>query len=189
VSLIDVAVVIIMAAILFGYLRAHQGEVEFVRSSIDGRTYLVRKLPDRKAAADNLARQNANLLRLVRHMMAKYGKSNADVRRLYANFDPNNVSEGGLEVGYTSYSLNKGEKLVLCIRQKDNSFVSDNVMVYVAVHELGHLMTEDLGHPKAFWDNFEFLLREAVKIGMYDVVDFEKNPQDYCGIRITKSII
>lgn len=189
ISFLDVLVFVLMVAILFTYLRSHYGEVELVRSKVDGRKYIVRKLPDSQAAADALAEINAKLTRLVQHMMAKYGKEREGVIRMYRNFNPENVSEGGLEHGYTSYSVNKGEKLVLCIRQKDNSFVSSNTMMYVAVHELAHLMTLTVGHDRCFWTNFRFLLNEAVDIGIYRKVNFSKKPQDYCGIRITSSVI
>lgn len=180
-----------MAMILLSYLHQNTSEVELVRSRVDGRMYLVRKLPDRQKAADMLARLNERLGRLVQHMMAKYGKSDHDVARLYDNFDPDNVSEGGVEHGYTSYSVNKGEKIVMCVRQKnqDQEFVDMNVLMYVAIHELAHLMTKDVGHSGKFWENFKRLLKEAIQIGIYERVDYSKSPKEYCGIEITSSII
>lgn len=189
VTFADVFVLFVMTVILVMYIRNHYGEVEYVRSTVDGRRYLVRKLPDAQQAADTLARLNEQLLRLVQHLMAKHGRDRADVMRLYRNYNPNNVSEGGQEHGFTSYSINKGEKIVMCVRQKDNSFVPMNVLLYVAIHELAHLMTKEVGHPRTFWDNFRFLLGEAMAIGMYTKVDYAKRPQDYCGIRITTSVV
>lgn len=190
-SFADVFVLFVMTFVLLMYLYSNSSEVELVKSSVDGRTYLVRSLPNKREAADVLARLNEKLVRLVRHVMAKHGKQNPGVVRLYRNFDPNNVSEGGIEHGYTSFSVNKGEKIVMCVRQKDreNTFVDENLLVYVAVHELAHLMTRDVGHSNSFWDNFKFLLKEAVSIGIYEKIDYARNPKDYCGIRISSSII
>lgn len=188
-SIVDIIVIFVMSIILLAYIRNQYGEVEYVSSKVDGRRYLVRKLPDDQRAADRLAQLNESLIRLVQHTVAKYGRDNADVRRLYANFDPDNMSEGGMEHGYTSYSVNKGEKIVMCIRQKDRSFVDMNVLVYVAIHELAHLMTADVGHTKKFWANFRFLLEEAVSLDMYRRDDYADKPADYCGIRITSSVI
>ena len=53
------------------------------------------------------------------------------------------------------------------------------------VHEMAHIMTLSVGHTKEFWDNFEFLLREASKIGIYEEIDFNNAPHTYCGVRIT----
>lgn len=177
----DAFVVVALAAVLLMYVRRHYGEVEYVRSSLDGREYLVRKLPDSARAADLLAELNARLTRLVRHMAAKHPDDEA-VRRLYENYDPEALSEGGTEAGYTSYSVNKGEKIVLCLRQRDDSFVAVNVLMYVAVHELGHLMSASVGHNDEFWGNFRRVLREAVATGEYTKVDFAAEPHSYLSL-------
>jgi WLM domain len=189
ISVADAVVIGIMVVIIVMYFKSQYGEVSYVKSSIDDRRYLVRKLPDAQEAADSLARINKDLLRLVQHVMAKYGGSRQDVQQLYRNYDPDALSEGGMEHGYTSYSVNKGEKIVLCIRQKDGAFVSHNVMMYVATHELAHLMTSEVGHTDMFWKNFRFLLKEAMTIGVYTYQDFAKEPQPYCGIQITSSVV
>ena len=178
-----------MVAIAVMYFKRRFGEVMYVRSAVDNRRYLVRKLPDAQEAADRLARLNRDLLALVHHMMAKYGRTRADVQQLYKNYDPEAISEGGVEHGYTSYSVNKGERIVLCIRQKDGAFVTHNVVMYVAIHELAHLMTHEVGHTDLFWTNFKFLLQEAIKLGLYTYQDFANDPQPYCGIDITSSVV
>lgn len=189
-SFTDAFIIFIMALIILMYVRRYYGEVEFVRSSIDGRRYLVRKLPGKQQAADMLARLNQKLGRLVEHMVAKRPASlSPEVHRLLTNYNPEALSEGGTEVGYTSYSVNKGEKIVMCLRHKDETFVDENVLVYVAVHELGHLMTDEIGHTSKFWDNFRVLAEEATQLGIYNKVDFAASPASYCGISITSSVI
>jgi hypothetical protein len=188
-SFTELFILFIMVLIILMYIKQYYGEVHFVKARADGKQYLVRKLPDSQEAAEKLARLNQKLQRLVKHMVSKHGAGNPDVARLHDNYNPEAVSEGGTEMGYTSYSVNKGEKIVMCLRQKDNAFVDDNILVYVAVHELGHLMTEEVGHTDTFWKNFRFLLEEAVAIGVYSKVDFASDPQPYCGISITSSVI
>lgn len=187
-SFTDAFIVFVMAVIILLYIKQYYGEVEFVRSSVDGNKYLMRKLPDRQQAADLMGSLSVKLTKLVRHMMAKHG-GRASVRQLYDNWNPEALSEGGTEIGYTSYSVNKGEKIVMCIRQSDNALVEENVIMYVAIHELGHLMTDEVGHTPKFWENFKWLLNEAIGIGIYTKVDFAKEPQSYCGINITSSIV
>ena len=192
---LEVFVVFVMTVILVMYIRNHYGEVEYVTSKVDGRTYLVRKLPDKQRAADALAALNKDLLFLVLHVKAKYGDSKqdpqraSDANRLFSNYNPDALSEGGPENGYTSFSINKGERIVMCLRQADKTFVDKNVLVYVAVHELGHLATSQTGHTPMFWENFRWLLREAIEIGIYDKIDFEKDPRQYCGMTITSSVL
>ena len=61
--------------------------------------------------------------------------------------------------------------------------------MYVAIHELGHLYTKDIGHTPDFWKNFRLLLNIAVDLGLYTYTDYSKNPKKYCGLNITSSII
>lgn len=184
----DLFIMIVMIIIVVMYVQNHYNEVEFVVSRVDQRRYLVRKLPDKQQAADYLAAINIDLQKLVDHMLAKF-PDNPDAQQLHANYNADAISEGSAESGYTSYSINKGDKIVLCIRQKDNSFVGKNIILYVAIHELAHLMTSEVGHTETFWKNFRFLLAEAIDIGVYVKVEFDKRPEDYCGIKITSSVL
>ena len=185
----EIVTVIVILAILIMYVYGDGGssEVEY-KTGLDGRRYLVRSMPDSQAAADLLADINMDLVLLVQHMVAKY-PNNDDVLNLWRKFDPLTVSEGSIESGYTSYSVNKGEKIILCIRQRDDSFVDKNVLLYVAIHELAHIMTHEVGHTTLFWGNFRFLLNDAIDIGVYRRVDFDNRPEDYCGIQIASSVI
>ena len=187
VSFTEAFILFVMVLIIIMYVRQHYGEVELFDAS-DGRRYVVRKLPDRERAAELLVGINDRLTRLVQHMVAKY-PGDRDVERMHANYNPDAMSEGGTEVGYTSYSVNKGEKIVMCLRQPDNSFVDENVLTYVAVHELGHLMTDEVGHTPKFWANFRRLAADAIEIGVYARVDFGRTPEPYCGIKITSSVV
>jgi predicted metal-dependent hydrolase len=189
-TFLDFFIMFIVVVILFLYIKNYYAEVTYVKSTTDGRNYLVRKLPDRQQAADMLASINKDLHKLVKHLAAKYPDKDT-VKRLFENFNPNNISEGSAQSGYTSYSVNKGERIILCIRQKDSqdTFVDKNVVMYVAIHELAHLATESIGHDQSFWNNFKFIIKEAIDIGIYKKVDFVNKPTAYCGIKITSSVI
>ncbi len=188
-SWLDAVVLAIMTLALLLYIRNNFTEMTRVVARVDDRSYKVRKLVDAQAAADYLARINGKLRALIAHMMAKH-PANEDVVRLYQNFRADALEEGSPDSGYTSYSVNKGERIVLCIRQKGtNAFVDENVLMYVAVHELAHLMTKEIGHTTTFWDNFKFLLTEAMAQRLYTKVEFEQKPEQYCGIHITSSVV
>ena len=137
-----------------------------------------------------LATLNDKISKLLEHLQKK-DENNEDYKRLLQNYNVNNISEGTENENYTSYSVNKGEQIVFCLRSRDDKkqFVDENVLMYVATHELGHLMTKEIGHTTTFWDNFKFLLQEAVNINVYTFVDYSENPIDYCGINIKSSII
>ena len=152
----------------------------------------MRNLPDHQAAADALAKINRGLQRTIAGLAQKRGDADPDVRRVRANYDPESVSESTTESRYyTSYSVNKGEKIVICLRSRDSSReISDlNTLMYVALHELAHLMTEEIGHTPQFWSNFREVLEVAVREGVYAPVDYTRRPQEYCGVKIQNSVL
>lgn len=174
--------------ISFAFLQQNQ-EVDMVQSKEDGNRYLVRNLSDKQEAADMLARLNVKLEKLIQHTVTKYPDDNA-YALLKSNYRSDSISEGTEETNYTSYSVNKGEKIVFCLRSKETqAFVSPNTLMYVAVHELGHLMTTEVGHTPKFWKNFKRLLEEAVAIGLYTPVDYHTAPEEYCGVTIQSTVL
>ena len=167
------------------------GNIEQVKAPIDKREYWVQNLPDKKEAAVLLAQIRKNLLLLHGHLIKSY-PDDPRVQQLKKNFNPDNIMEGEDSEKYTSYSVNKGEKIVFCIRKRnketgDNSLVDLNTMMFVAIHEYAHVATSSTGHTKEFWDNFTWLLGESMNIGIYRRQDFKNNPAQYCGIEINSS--
>ena len=154
-------------------------------SKIDNRKYIVRKLKDSQLAADKLAQINLNILKLINHVK---DKDRDGIDRLSKRYDPNSLSETGINARYTSYSVNKGEKISICIRNKeDNQFIDDNIIMFVVIHELSHIMTIQVGHPIEFWDNMKYLLEQAKEINLYNPIDYQESPQKYCGMMINST--
>jgi hypothetical protein len=156
-------------------------------SSVDGRHYFVQDLPDKGQAADMLATINSKCLKLLQRLQKQF-PDDVRVVSLHKRYNPDNISEGSSGSGYTSYSVNKGQKLVICVRQKDQSFADINDIMYVVIHELAHLATEEIGHTKTFWTNFKFLIHEASDEGVYRYVNYRKEPKQYCGIVLTSTV-
>ena len=180
----------IIAFLLLGYTQYenYSNEVTSVKSTVDNNEYIVRNRDDKQEAADMLARIRSKLEKLVNSMKVKY-PNDESVNRMNKKFNADNISESGQSSQYTSYSVNKGEKIVFCIRQKDEnqSFVDLNTMTFVAIHELAHVMSKSVGHTDEFWKNFKLLLQEAINIGIYDKENYSQSPKDYCGIKVTDS--
>jgi hypothetical protein len=162
-----------------------------VTSTIDGKQYKVRNMHDRQEAANLMARLRMRLMKLTDALEKKY-PDKAQVKHLVKNFrsDPSRYIEATPDSEHTSYSINKGEQIHMCLRQRsgpDESLVNENVMTFVAIHELGHVCTESIGHGPDFWNNFGWLLKEAEAIGLYNYTDFTAHPVSYCGVYITDS--
>lgn len=77
------------------------------------------------------------------------------------------------------YSIDKGKILAVC-----TSDGPTNEAIFVILHELAHIATEEWGHTDAFWENFAFLLDEAEAYGWYRRVDYEQTPGTICGTAI-----
>lgn len=154
-------------------------------SEIDGKSYFVRKLPDSQEAS-NLLSKITNDLKLLVNRIKPEEKDGCD--QLISNFDPDNIVENVPESKYTSYSLNKGEKLAICLRHKPTEeFMNYNIIIFVCLHELAHVMTDEVGHTTKFWDNMKFLLEKGEECKIYKPDDYSKNPQMYCGMEINST--
>lgn len=178
-----------LGGIIKNILTGGQYPLVDVRSSVDGKTYRVRDLPDKQQAADLMAKVRMRLIRIIEHFQATY-PDKPQVRRLMKNFvaEPARMIEATPDAEHTSYSVNKGETMHLCLRQRragDESLVDENVMTFVTLHELGHCMTESVGHGPDFWNNFAWILKEAEAKGIYTHQDFTAQPVPYCGVSIT----
>jgi hypothetical protein len=166
-------------------------DITLVRSSIDGRIYPVRNLPDKLEASNMLAKLNQNTLKLINHLKENFPNDDR-VIRLEKNYNPDNISETSGEEGanYTSYTVNKGEAMVLCLRDRKNNKIIDlNTLSYSVFHEISHEATLSISHTEEFWNNFKWLLGEAVKAGLYEIEDYSKTGKIFCGIRLNSNIL
>jgi hypothetical protein len=87
--------------------------------------------------------------------------------------------------------VNKGEQIVFCLRSKRsrNKLHDLNLLMYVAIHECAHVACPSFGHGAEFKKVFAFLTKVAIEIGIYQKIDFNNKPVEYCGLVITDSII
>lgn len=183
-----VIIVIVLVLSFFLHYESKYSELTYVVSTIDNRQYLVRNREDKLEAANLLATVRKNLDAIVEYL--KNNNNNDEkVQRLVKKYRPEKISESMPNTNYTSYSVNKGEKIVFCIRSKkgDQKLVSQNTIMFVAIHELAHVMTKSIGHTQEFWDNMRFLLKKAIRLNIYKKHDYKEKPVPYCGTEITDS--
>ena len=170
------------------YTRKALFDMSYVKSTVDNNSYLVRNLPDKLEAANRLAEVRSRILRLMTHF--KQSKTDNQIALdILKNFDadPTRFSESTPDSSYTSFTLNKGEKIHVCLRQKNSSqdLVDVNVLTFVTLHEVGHIGTREIGHTPLFWNNFAWILKQAEELGIYEFQNFSEQPVPYCGISIT----
>ena len=151
-------ILFIVGFILKIYFESDMFHLKCIISDEDGRTYCVRETIKLELVADLLARVTQKLEKLVVYMKEKY-PSRENVQRLAEKFNPKKISETLPTSSYTAYSENKGEKLAFCTTTKKdgNKMIDENTLTFVAIHELGHVMTKSIGHKKEFWQNFKYI--------------------------------
>jgi len=182
-----VLIILILVIIYRIYINSDTFQLKCIVSDVNGKKYCVREREKIEEAADRLAEVNERLIKLVDYCIKTY-PSDERCKRLVAKFNSNKIVEILPTSEYTAYSENKGEKLAFCldVKKKETSNLIDlNTLTYVALHELAHICTVSIGHTPEFWDNYKFLLINAEKISVYKPVDYKKNPQEYCGKKIT----
>ena len=179
-------IVVIFIAVVF-YYYIYDG-TEFMMSNIDGKYYKVRKFgTNRQARADSLAILNDKLDIIVTSLK---NNNNPDVQRLIRNWNKGvSIKETGNLETDAAYVINK-QYMSFCLK---NTADNMNLLTYVGIHELSHIMSNEIGHGPEFIKNFEFLLNYAKTLNykgspLYIPLNQIKTPDNYCGVSLENSI-
>lgn len=99
------------------------------------------------------------------------------IRKNFIKLDPSYESIPIVETKKGTYTENKSV-IYLCVRDpRTGKYYDHDVVMYVALHELAHVLTKEEGHTKLFTRNFNRLLSEAQQEGIYHPVI---PPQMHC---------
>jgi len=184
--LLYVIIVFVLVMCLKIYSESDAYNLKCIISDVDGEKYCVRENSKMSLSADLLATVTQNCKKLVVYCAKKF-PNDEKYQRLVQKFNPTKISETLPTSEFTAYSENKGEKLAFCLNKEKNGtkLIDINTLMFVAIHELAHIMTTTEGHKQEFWQNFKYLLEQAKEANIYDPVDYKKNPEPYCGMNIT----
>jgi len=195
IRLIIFIIIIFSIILIFKKLKEEHGKI-YVASEIDGQQYLVRDLKDKQHASNQLARIRENINKIVEHLNdnkeSKYIEYKPYIEQIQNRGIKQVVIDESSENSiYTSYSVNKGEKLVFCLRsrQRKNKLHDLNLLMYVVLHEMAHVACPEYGHTELFKKIFAFFTNVAIEMGLYKKIEFNNEPAEYCGLMITESIV
>jgi hypothetical protein len=188
-------IILLSVVIIYKYINA--SEVIYTDTFVDGKKkkYLVRNVEDKDIAAKTLLMIELSLLSFVKKLleddtvindinMYKY------VKNLNGKINNITIQESSADSKYTSYSVNKGEMLVFCLRSKKDSKIHDlNELMYVAIHELAHIACPEIGHTDLFFTINKYLIKKAIDYGTYKYINYSLNNTEYCGMILTTSVI
>ncbi|MDB4769524.1 hypothetical protein OAG24_01025 [bacterium] len=100
------------------------------------------------------------------------------VRKNFSMIDPDYVNIP-LKEGTSAYTENKAA-IFLCLKDPNNQQYYDfNTIMYVALHELAHIVSKTQGHNDEFKENFSNILKKGSQIGIYD--PSKTISSTYCG--------
>lgn len=182
-GIIILAIIILSFYIYYKY--NYYIKMKKIKSTVDNRYYEVQNKENSQEAADLIAKIREKITVLTDHLNKMYSED-PRILRLNQNLKIDNFKEGISNPNYTSYSINKGEQIILCLRT-NGKIVDINTMMFVMLHEYSHIISESVGHTDEFWNNFKWILEEAMNIGIYTKQDFKKENVEYCGMTITDS--
>lgn len=190
-------ILVLVCVICVLYFRIAYTDMTYIKSNIDDQYYLVRNESDKQEAANTLAKIRQNILLLSSDLFAhKQDLPNVKykeyITRLHERANKIIIVESTRDSKYTSYSINKGEQIVFCLRKKllPNNLHDINLMMYVVLHEISHVACPIYdNHGPLFREIFNFITLHAMKLGIYNKIEFRTNPVVYCGLPITESIV
>ena len=198
VSLINIVCIIIVVIIVL-WLIFKFNETEYVTSD-SGNTYLLKIVEDKetsKQSANALDQINKSNIILIDFLLNKYPQISW-IKNLNENYKRNGsaLSEAAISTGLTSFTIDKTD-MNICLRTRDDKDIlyDYNTLMYVDLHELSHMGNYNEsgnpieGHGIEFIQKFKFILKIAIKLGLYEWVNYNINPKEYCGIVITSQIL
>lgn len=200
----SLGLLIVLVIIVLAYIYGSTDHRETIR--VAGRDWNVLSDYDNAAAAALLLEQtHAKMIRFLAYLKDKYHVNETDeeiadcathphdteqrriVTALLDGYNPDVFYENRPGTNGTSYTINKGSAMYICLRNKinQNKLVDPDMLMYVMLHEASHIANYNgWGHEKRFWEVFKFILQNAVESGTYTPIDYSKRPEDYCGLHV-----
>lgn len=175
------------------FMNANRSEAVYIKSELNNKEYFVQNTDDKEEAAyilsviDNKITLFKDFLNKNGHLYPQYkpyiDQFNSRVKNMV-------IYENSQHGNYTSYTINKGEELVLCLRSKKTNQLHDvNLVTYVVLHELSHVACPQINHTPLFTEIFKFFVKLATDIRIYSYVNYQLDPVEYCGIPIRENLL
>tara|TARA_B100001094_G_scaffold225152_1_gene219364 strand:- start:3524 stop:4099 length:576 start_codon:yes stop_codon:yes gene_type:complete len=151
-----------------------------VLSTFDNMYYKVRKGQYQGEVANKLAKCKSNMNKILRRVIqTRQGPEIDRLKQKGFNIPLEELSKR--YEGEAAYSVDKGSRIGICIKDKNDDFEDENTMLFVLCHEYAHVMTNEWGHTAKFWNNMKILLKAAEETGLYEYQNYNKDSETYCG--------
>lgn len=136
--------------------------------------------------ADFLAKIDIKARKIVENMKDNNLPTKEISLRTYDRFKNSKIGETPQgEKSGAAFTINKGDIYICCITK--GKLNDENDTFFVCLHEIAHVMSNSYGHGEEFKTNFNFIVKLAVKLGLWNDPKYEEKPVDYCGVKVTTS--
>jgi hypothetical protein len=201
-----VLIIILLYYIYVGVLFNEYILTDKVKSDYDDNYYnVVKKYQDHENAADKIAKINKFAVSLIKklqqvYLNTEFAQNGAELTNQTEELKKGRIITELLIDRYnseslfeneptspdkTSYVKNKGKIISLCLREKGsgkNKFHNLNLILFVFIHELAHIVSVSYSHDTEFWTNFKFLLEFCEKHNLYKSQNYASFNVVYCGL-------
>jgi len=188
-----ILLIIIIICLVYYLYSISKSEAIYLKSTLNNREYLVQNIDDKEEATYMLSviHDRIDILRnYLNQNIDRFPEFSSYIKQLYNRSKNVVLQESPPESNYTSYTVNKGDEIALCLRSKQTGKFHDiNLVTYVVLHELAHVACPEIDHTDLFKKIFIFFLEIAVSIDIYKKVDYKIHPQEYCGIMISEDLL
>jgi len=191
----ETLLIITLIILIYIFLFYNNNKLVYIENNDFGTRFLVQNNEDKFKSSKILSKLTEKLY-ILRNYLVKnindFPEYKQYITLLKTGFNNNRttIHEGLPDSNLTSYSVNKGEELVFCLKsKKTGKYHKMNLLMYVAIHELAHIACPEIGHGSLFINIFKFLAEQAIKLKIYKYKDYYANPEEYCGMILSSTVL
>lgn len=178
-----ILLIIVLCVVYFMFI--YDPRIEYIAS--DGNNYKIYKTDNEeinKKKAEMLMQINNIAHKIVDHMNNNNLPTKKVGSKTKQRFKDTIIIEI-LESEGAAHTIGK-TRMTICLIT-NGKFNKMNDCIFVILHELAHVMSDSYGHGEEFKQNFNFIIKLAVKLGLWKDAEYEKNNVNYCGVKVTTS--
>lgn len=192
-SLLQIISVILILILLYYFNKSSKTEAVYVKSGFDNKEYLVQNLENKEEATYILSIIYKRIFIFRDYLnqnINNYPEYKEYIKQFCNRINKLVLLENAPDGKYTSYTVNKGEEIALCLRSKKTGQLHDiNLVMYVVLHELAHVACPEVDHTELFKKIFVFFIKIAIILKIYKKEDYYHHPQEYCGLTINENLL
>lgn len=149
----------------------------------NGDKFSVRESNDSEKKAEILSILDYRIRKIVKCMKDNNIPNEEISNRTYSKMNNIELREIPKNESGAGYTINKSH-IYLCLSKNDKVNNIDDIM-FVLLHEVAHIMSLSFGHGDEFRKNFDFIVKLAVKLNLWNKKDYSEENTNICGIEVT----